>query len=119
MINRKLIQEEQAMRAVENGEFESDMLTSCSKVVLILTQDWCSQWQHMKSWVYRLDFEEDIDIYELEYNKVGYFDQFRAFKEREWGNDAVPYLRFYKNGVLYRECNYISEGQFLEVLSSF
>lgn len=116
MINRRLIEREQARRAMANGEFEKEILTSSSRVVVVLTQDWCPQWRDMKSWIYRLDIQEDVDIYELEYNKVDYFDEFRNFKETELGNDLVPYVRFYKQGVLYRESNYISEGQFYEML---
>lgn len=116
MINRKLIQREQAMNAISNGEFESDLLNSSNRVVVILTQDWCPQWRDMKGWIYSFDIEEDIDIYELEYNKADYFDAFRSFKENELGNYNVPYLRFYKHGTLYRESNYISEGQVIEIL---
>lgn len=117
MINRRLIQREQAMNAISNGEFESDLLNSSNRVIVILTQDWCPQWHHMKSWIYQLDIEEDIDIYELEYNNADYFDDFRSFKENELRNYNVPYLRFYKNGTLYRESNYISEGQVIEILN--
>jgi len=116
MINRRLIQREQAMHAISNGEFEADIINSSNRVIIILTQDWCPQWQHMKSWIYRIDVEEDIDIYELEYNKTDYFDDFRSFKENELRNYNVPYLRFYKQGTLYRESNYISEDQFIELL---
>ncbi len=116
MINKKTIQREQVMKAIENGELESSVLTSKDKVVVILTQDWCPQWHDMKGWIYRLDVDEDIDVYELEYNKADYFDDFRSFKEDVWNNHSIPYLRFYRNGVLYRESNYISEGQFIEIL---
>ncbi len=117
MINRKLIQREQAIKAIENGEFESEMLTSASRVVVILTQDWCPQWHDMRGWLYQLDIREDVDIYELEYNKTDYFDEFRNFKENQLGNDTIPYIRFYKEGVFYRASNYISEDQFFEILS--
>lgn len=117
MIKRNLIQREQAVTAISNGEFASDLLNSSDRVIVILTQDWCPQWHDMKSWIYRLNVDEDIDIYELEYNRTDYFDEFRNFKESVWNNYNVPYLRFYRNGVLYKESNYISEGQFYEILS--
>ncbi|WP_313560547.1 hypothetical protein [Ruminiclostridium cellobioparum] len=117
MINRKLITREQAVRAIETGEFGKDILTSKPRVVIILTQDWCPQWHDMRGWLYEHDTREDIDIYELEYNKTDFFDEFRNFKENRLGNDTIPYVRFYREGVLYRESNYISEGQFFEILS--
>ncbi len=117
MITRKMIQREQAIKAIENGEFDKEMLNSKPRVVVILTQDWCSQWHDMKSWIYKLDLQEEVDVYELEYNKVDYLNEFRNFKESTLNNHYIPYLRFYREGVLYRETNYISEGQFKEVLS--
>ncbi len=117
MINRKPITTEQAKKAIACGEFESEILNSKPKVILVLTQDWCPQWHDMKGWIYEVDTDEDVDIYELEYNRVDYFDDFRSFKENELGNSSVPYLRFYKNGALYRDSNYISEGQFREIIS--
>ena len=119
MINRNVIQKAQAIHAIANGEFESNLVSSKSKVVVILTQDWCPQWANMKSWIYGLDIDEDIDIYELEYNKVDYFFDIMTFKEKEWKNDYVPYLRFYKEGVLFKETNYISEAEFTDIICSY
>lgn len=116
MINRKLIQKEQALNAISKGEFENSILLSKQRVVVVLTQDWCPQWHDMKNWIYRHETGQDIDIYELEYNRVDYFNDFMNFKESHWGNYSVPYMRFYKDGVLIRETNYISEGQFSEVI---
>jgi len=116
MINRKLIQKNQAMNAIVSGEFESNILSSKNRVVIILTQDWCPQWTNMKSWIYGLEMDEDIEIYELEYNKVDYFYDFMRFKEKHWNNYNVPYLRFYKNGILTNETNYISEKEFLDII---
>lgn len=116
MINRKPITTEQAKNAIAYGEFENEMLNSKPKVIIVLTQDWCPQWHDMKGWIYQVNTDEDVDIYELEYNKTDYFDDFRSFKENEMGNNSVPYLRFYKNGALYRDSNYISQGQFREII---
>ncbi len=118
MITRKIIEKDQAMNAISNGEFEKNIISSNSNVVLILTQDWCPQWMNMKSWVYGLDINQDIDIYELEYNKVDYFDSFRTFKEDQLGNENVPYLRFYKNGKLIEETNFIGKDRFIEIINT-
>jgi hypothetical protein len=116
MINKKQINKDQAMFAIENGEFDKAVIVSKSKVVVIMTQNWCPQWKDLKSWVYDIETDEDIDIYELEYNKVDYFDAFMNFKENQWNNHEVPYLRIYKDGALVKETNHIGEQQFLEIM---
>lgn len=115
MINKKTIQKEQALYAVENGEFDNGIITSKEIVVIVLTQDWCPQWQNMKSWIYE-STEEDIDIYELEYNTTDYFEKFRTFKEEQLGNEHIPYLRFYRNGKMIEETNFISQDRFLGII---
>lgn len=42
MINRHEITREQAFYAIENGEFDEDVL-SYEYVIVIMTQDWCPQ----------------------------------------------------------------------------
>ncbi len=116
MINRKQINIEQAKYAVKSGEFDKDVIASKNKVILVLTQDWCSQWRSMKGWIYDMETAEDIDIYEFEYNKTDYFDEFLSFKESHWKNDQVPYLRFYRDGAFIRDTNYISRSTFTEIL---
>lgn len=116
MINKHTIQKNQAMYAIENGEFETGIISSKSIVIIILTQDWCPQWTNMKSWIYGFDCDEDIDIYELEYNKVDYFNEFMTFKENHWKNCYVPYLRFYRNGKLAKETNYISKNECIDII---
>lgn len=116
MINKHIIQKEQAVNAIENGEFETDIISSKNLVIIILTQDWCSQWQDMKSWIYELELDEDIDIYELEYNNVDYFTEFMTFKENRWKNDTVPYLRFYSDGKFVYETNYINKNMFIDII---
>jgi hypothetical protein len=118
MINRKLIQKDQAIYAIANGEFESAVIASKSKVIIIMTQDWCPQWMNMKSWIYGLKIDEDIEIYEFEYNKVDYFNDFMNFKENQWGNENIPYLRFYKDGVLIEETNFIDEQRVMDLIGN-
>ncbi|MHB8061018.1 MAG: hypothetical protein ACYDG2_00065 [Ruminiclostridium sp.] len=116
MINRELIQKEQAIHAIAKGEFEREVVCSKSRVVIVLTQDWCPQWENMKSWIYGLNIDQKVDVYELEYNKVDYFDDFMSFKEEQWGNENIPYLRFYKDGVLIEETNFIDEERFVDII---
>lgn len=116
MVNRYVITREQALYAIENGEFGSDMLLSAGTVIAIMSQDWCPQWHDMRSWIYNLQTDEDIDIYELIYNKVDYFDEFRQFKENVWKNHEIPYLRYYKNGKLLSETNYVNEQRLKSII---
>ncbi|OHD65862.1 MAG: hypothetical protein A2176_03360 [Spirochaetes bacterium RBG_13_51_14] len=76
-----------------------------------MTQDWCPLWTAMKSWIYSL--EEGCGLYELIYNRVEYFNEFRRFKESKWGNGLIPYIRYYVDGKLVRESNYVTKDQFV------
>ncbi|MFZ5989899.1 MAG: hypothetical protein ACOYWZ_22610 [Bacillota bacterium] len=118
MINRKNITKEQALYAVGNGEFSNEVVSSNSTVVVIMTQDWCPQWKNLSSWIYDVKVDKEIDIYELIYNKTDYFEEFAKFKETEWKNDQIPYLRYYKNGSLFNETNYVDNKRFIEIAGS-
>lgn len=115
MIKRHEITKEQALYAIKNGEFGGDVLSNVN-VIVIMTQDWCPQWINMNRWIYGLETDKDIEIYELVYNKTDYYNAFMKFKENVFGNSSVPYLRFYKNGKLINETNYISIQKFREIL---
>jgi|SRR3990172_8201579 hypothetical protein len=104
------ITKEQAMRAIQSHEFGDDIIASNRRVAVLLTQDWCPQWGAMKNWIYSLD--DDFDLYELIYNKVDYFNDFRNFKETIWNNGLIPYARFYKDGKLSSVSNYITKDEF-------
>ncbi len=117
MINKIEIQKEQALNAIKNGEFDKSITTSKEIVLIVLTQDWCPQWQALKTWLYdSTDVKADIDVYELEYNTTDYFEEFKTFKEEQLGNSEIPYLRFYRNGALIEETNYISKDRFTEII---
>lgn len=116
MIQRHIINKEQALAVIQNGEFGSEIITSKNAVIIVMTQDWCPQWARLKRWLYDMETQEDVDIYELEYNKEDYFDEFMRFKEGQWKNDQIPYLRYYKNGVLAGQTNYASEETIRNIL---
>lgn len=116
MISRHEITKEQALYAMENGEFGSDVLSG-ENTVVILTQHWCPQWINMKGWIYGLEADKEINIYELVYNKTDFYRGFMEFKEKVLGNSLVPYLRFYKNGKLAVETNYVNKERFHEILN--
>lgn len=95
-------------------EFSSSVLLSGEKVAVVLTQDWCPQWKDMES--YLPGFEDQVKVHYLEYNRHQDFERIMGFKEDVLGNDQVPYLRFYKNGKLIAETNWIPRGTFQALL---
>jgi hypothetical protein len=113
-MNVNKITGEQAFRAIESGEFGEDVIASCERVAVLMSQDWCPQWAAMRAWVFSI--ERDIDLYELVYNREPYFHEFRAFKEQMWRNGQIPYVRYYRGGKLTAESNYVSEEEFLGYL---
>ncbi|MDA8429676.1 MAG: hypothetical protein M0T70_10520 [Geobacteraceae bacterium] len=105
----KLITKDQALDAITNGEFGEDIIRSAEKVAVILTQSWCPQWHSMKIFVANYPAAE---VYVLEYDRTDYFDEFRQFKERQFANDQIPYVRYYSKGVFVAESNSVSEELF-------
>ena len=117
MVNRKNMMKEQVLHAVNNGEFDNDVIGSKELVVVVMTQDWCPQWLNMRKWIYTVETEKEVDIYELIYNKSDYKNEFMSHKEEKWKNDQIPYLRYYMEGKLFKESNYINIEQFSSILS--
>jgi hypothetical protein len=107
-----IITKEQALRAIQHHEFGENVIASNRRVAVLLTQDWCPRWGAMKDWIYSL--EDDFDLYELIYNKVDYFDDFRNFKETIWDNDRIPYVRYYRDGTLSSVSNYVTKEEFMK-----
>ena len=118
MIYKHLITKDQALDAIKNGDFGAGIISSKENVIIILTQDWCPQWVNMKNWIYKMDVDMDINIFELEYNKESYFHSFMGFKESVYRNFDVPYLRFYRNGELFQTSNYINKSKVIDILKS-
>ncbi len=102
------------MSAIECGEFSSDVVASERKVAVVMSQDWCPQWDAMKKWLYSLEI--DAGLYELIYNTTDFFDEFRTFKETKWKNRLIPYVRYYSGGNLASESNSVSKEEFLKKL---
>ena len=119
MIHRKTLTEDQARQAMQNGELGSDVRTSSRYVAVILTQDWCPQWPAMQRWMASLQQKgkpEDvnIDVYDLEYNRISFADQFMRFKENVLGNQLIPYVRYYIDGELVAETNFVMRDAFFK-----
>lgn len=116
MIERKTLSDDQALRAIEAGEYGIDVIHSHHRVAVIMTQDWCPQWASMRRWMASLDGITDLAIYELIYNKASCFSEFLEFKENRWNNRLIPYIRYYVGGSLVGESNYVTREEFLRAL---
>ncbi len=108
--------DEQVKSAIKEKEFDGSVLGASEYVAVILTQDWCSQWSAMSSWLEeteaRGNVNEDISVFTLQYNRKQYFHEFMSFKETHWKNDRIPYVRYYKKGAFITSSNYVSRDQF-------
>ena len=110
------LSEQQVQFAIQNGEFGDDVISSNSRIAVIMTQDWCSQWTVIRNWVSVLNKDPDIDIYIFIYKTSAYFTAFLELKERKWGNGLIPYIRYYKDRKLAAETNYVTRDEFLDIL---
>ena len=84
------------------------------KVVVVMTQDWCGQWSTLAA--YLPDFAGEAAIFTVEYNLLPDFERIMRFKEDVLGNDQVPYLRFYRDGKLVRQSNWLPRASFAAIL---
>lgn len=118
MIKITKLTENQAKETIERGELPLDVITSQENVAGVFTQSWCPWWKRMEAWLETL-VKDDIGdfslfIYTFIYDLVPFFKDFLTFKENTWGNDTVPYVRYYGNGALIEESNYVSKESFLD-----
>jgi hypothetical protein len=116
VMKRKMISKEQALRAIQNVEFGADVTASNNRVAIVMTQDWCGEWMAMKRWMDSMEDIKGLDIYELIYNTVDYYNDFLKLKEKSWKNDLIPYIRYYTDGVLVRQSNYVKKEDFLKIV---
>jgi hypothetical protein len=121
MIVRKPLTRAQAEHAMRHGEFDDTVTAAAPKVAVVLSQDWCGQWAAMDHYLYELsetkgEGDGDLAVFHLLYNNVDYSQAFLRFKEGVWRNALIPYVRYYRNGRLVGESNFVSQGQFLRHL---
>lgn len=115
--------EPDARHAIETGEFSDTVIRSRRNVAIVLTQGWCPQWSAMNRWLAKFingkeSIDLEIDLYSLIYDRVPYFHEFLAFKEGNFHNYSVPYVRYYVDGKLVDESNYCSPPQFFSRFES-
>lgn len=122
MIFGKTIHISQIEQAMKEGEFGKEIIHSRDNVAIVMSQEWCPQWQMVKSYLARLmagggPADTDIDVYEIVYDRLEIFNKVLRFKEDVFVNDLIPYIRYYKNGIFVKSTNYVSETFFLSQFS--
>ncbi len=118
MIQRKKATKEQVAYTIAHAEFPEDIRTADKQVAVVMTQNWCPQWFAMQLYLKRLETEVagqnlSLVIYEIVYNTEPYFREFLEVKERAWKNKLIPYIRYYREGVLVDESNFVTLEDFL------
>ena len=74
------ISDDQAMEAINAGDFGAEIIASKASVAVILTQSWCPQWQGMRSAIEEID-DPDIDVWLFIYDRSMLFDFFLEFSD--------------------------------------
>jgi len=122
------ITEAEARYAMAHGEFSAELRNSAPSVAIILTQSWCPQWRFMKAYLPQVDAQlngvggteqgapKHTNIYYLEYDLESWYEEFLPFKENTFQNWDVPYIRYYHNGRLTGESNFIADKGFISAL---
>jgi hypothetical protein len=108
--------ESQCRAAMAAGEFPDDILRAAPVVVVALTQSWCPQWFIMRPLLEALPGDGRFAAFYVEYDLEPWFEEFLGFKEGAFGNDQVPYLRYYRDGKLFKTSNYLDKSSFLRIV---
>jgi len=104
--------EEQCRQAIRVGDFAPELTKAAPLVVIVLTQSWCPQWTRMRPFLESFSEEVGRAGWFVEYDRETFFEDFRSFKEAKFRNEEVPYLRYYREGRLVKETNYVDKGCF-------
>jgi hypothetical protein len=108
------LNESQIYNTIKNGEFDKNILNSKKNVAVIMTQSWCYQWDYVKKWINDISENSEIDIYLIIYDNKKYYNDFLFFKENNFCNNEIPYIRYYKDSLLIKETNYTTKDFFLD-----
>jgi hypothetical protein len=113
----KKLTEGDCLGLIKDGEFAPAIVDAADAVAVVLTQSWCGQWAWMRSYLAELPLDAGSEIFWVEYDLEDFFEPLMKFKEDRFGNDQVPYVRYYRCGRLAAESNYIDKSGFLRILS--
>jgi len=114
MIHIISLSDDDCLYAIERKEFSEAILNAGENVAVVMSQDWCPQWLQMKRFLNDEANNQTIEItaFVVEYNKRSFFNKFMKIKEDIWGNDQIPYVRYYKNGKYTGDSNFIWKDLF-------
>lgn len=99
--------------AMSAGEFGAEVVGAAPSVAVILTQSWCPQWTMTRLWLDAALKEAGAVAWYVEYDREAFFDRFMAWKEDVLGNRTIPYIRYYADGKLSAESNFVSKAGFV------
>ena len=108
------LSEAQIRSVIKNHEFDESIIGSNKNVAIVMTQSWCWQWRMAKEWIASVSDISELDIYTVVYDNKGFYEDFLDFKENIFGNYEIPYIRYYIDGKLIGESNYVPKDSFLE-----
>ncbi len=109
---------EDCLALIEKGEFSSGVVNAAPKVAIVLTQSWCPQWTWMRAYLEAMPEEESRAFFWVEYDREEFFQELMTFKEETFRNAQIPYVRYYRDGKLVAQSNFIDERGFLRLLGT-
>lgn len=117
MITFKTIDDNEMKYIMENKEISNDIKNTSEKVLAIFTQDWCGDWKGLNRELVANEQNNDVDltVFICKYNESPLYEEFMSFKEKEWKNDLIPYLRYYKNGNFIKDTNHLPFQRIMNV----
>ncbi len=107
----KKLSEEQMNFFLKNGEFPADVIAAAPNTAVVLTQDWCPQWTMMKRYLSEIT---EAAVFFIEYNREPRAGEYMRAKETIFGNDLIPYVRYYRNGAFAGDSNFVFKDNFLD-----
>ena len=107
----KKLSEEQMNFFLKNGEFPADVIAAAANTAVVLTQDWCPQWTVMKRYLPGIT---EAAVFFIEYNREPRAGEYMRAKETIFGNELIPYVRYYRNGAFAGDSNFVFKDNFLD-----
>lgn len=107
----KKLSEEQMNFFLKNGEFPAEVTAAAANTAVVLTQDWCPQWTMMKRYLPGIT---GAAVFFIEYNREPRADEYMRAKETLFGNELIPYVRYYRNGAFAGDSNFVFKDNFLD-----
>ena len=119
MITFKTIDDNEMKYIMENKEVSNDIKNTSEKVLAIFTQDWCGDWKGLNIELVANEQNNDVDltVFICKYNESPLYEEFMNFKEKEWKNELIPYLRYYKNGSFIKDTNHLPFQRIMNVFN--